>query len=213
MKIIMPAVAFALLVVASSAFAAVIYPGESAFLGAISPGFYLEEFSGWTVGAPIPDVTGPITDVNFGPGNGYAWHAHSLNGSLFSNTGALSTALADEASLLITFTGLPVTAMGGIFTFTDSYEQVLEGNFTLTLNDGTLISQEGSHFIGFTSTEPLTSMIFTTNGTGDLAWPQLDHFYIGAALPPSSVPEPTTFILLAAGIGGLALLKTRRRSR
>ncbi len=213
MKMILLVVAVTLLAVAPSAFATATYTDEAAFLGKIAPVFYLEDFSGWTPGNPIPNQTGPITDADFGPNYGYSWHAHTSEGSLYSNTSALSTAFSDDSSIMITFTGAPITAVGGIFSFTNPNEDVANYDITVALNDGTAIVANGSSFIGFTSDVPLTSILFTTANTPELDWPQLDHFYVGSASttsPVSSVPEPSTFVLLAAGISGLALLRTRK---
>jgi PEP-CTERM motif len=213
MKMILLVVAVLFLAVVPSAFATATYTDETAFLTSIAPVFYLEDFSGWSSGNPIPNQTGPITDADFGPNYGYSWHAHTPEGSLFSNSSALSTGFADDTSIMITFTGAPVTAVGGIFSFTDPGENISNYAITVALNDGTTVVANGSSFIGFTSNVPLTSLLFTTASTPELDWPQLDHLYLGTAsstTPPTTVPEPSTFALLAAGLGGMALLRKRR---
>lgn len=63
-------------------------------------------------------------------------------------------------------------------------------------------------FAGYTSAVPITSITFTSSGgTGGSNWAQLDHFYVGAA-----VPEPCTMALLTLGVAGAvgAAIKRRR---
>ncbi len=125
-----------------------------------------------------------------------------------TGNGALSTNNPFDL-LSLTFTGNPVTAVGGIFFPTDSAGRPANGTVTVTLNDGSTstIINDPNAFLGFTTTNPIASLqIFTT---GSVTWPSVDHLYVGTVAP---APEPATItilgsICLAAG----ALCCMRRR--
>ena len=181
--------------------ATVTYTDEAAFVSHISPDYYLEDFSTYTYGNPL-DGSGTTADFSSG---GFAYTASASNG-LWSNESALATSLATD-SLRITFSGRPVTAIGGIVAATDiSGNLILGATVVVQTNDGTSITiptPEGGGFAGFISATPITSVTFTSNDSADGLWPQLDHFYAAA------VPEPGV-ILLGAAASGLLLMRKRR---
>jgi hypothetical protein len=189
-----------ILALASTAFAATQYDDEPSFLANLASPYYLEDFVGWSYGDPLD---GSQTDYDFGPVEGYSWHAYATNG-LWSNLGALSTNNSGDP-LVITFTGLAVTALGGNFTATDISGNVIPGTVLIDLSDGThteLINPTASTFTGYTSAVPITSVtIDSLDDDGINRWPQLDHFYVG-----SMIPEPASLVLL-----GLGTLLLRRR--
>jgi len=62
-------------------------------------------------------------------------------------------------------------------------------------------------FFGYTTDGPaFTSLTLTASQTGGNHWPTADNFYVGA----SSVPEPSSALLLLCGGGLLAFLRRRR---
>jgi len=180
-----------------------VYTDETTFTGVLQAGYYLEEFSS----VPMGQINGTL---NFGPVNGFADTASSSSNLLYgtpANGGSLSTEY-DTDTLTITFTGVPVEAVGGLFFGTDFYP----GNFVsgatvrVTLSDGTVEEYSGisinDTFRGFVSSSAISSMSIKTSGqTGSGPYPTVDHLYVG-------VPEPATIALL--GLGTLSLLRRKR---
>jgi hypothetical protein len=178
------------------------FTNEAAFVAALNGPFYLEEFAGWTFGNPL---NGSQTTWSAPGGNGYGWDASAVGG-LWSNVDALSTNSAEQP-ITFTFTGLPVTAFGGILANTDINGNTIPGDVTLALSNGATqtvsLPNGGSTFLGYISGVTLTSAtISSVSGASD--WIQGDHIYTGSA-----VPEPGTMIAL--GLGAAALAARRRR--
>ena len=180
------------------------FTDESSFLGQILPGYYLEDFVGYNYGSPLNETN---KDFTFGPVYGFSWKVEAPLG-LFSTPGALST-FDGKDKLFITFLGLPVTAVGGIFASTDIDANVIDANVTVILNDGTSATITGIGFLGFTSAMPIVYV--TVDGIGDLNWPQMDHFYVGA-MAGVKVPEPSIVLLLGSGLVGL-LVGLKKKAR
>jgi hypothetical protein len=197
----------ALLAAASTAFGTTIFTNEAEFLGVIQPGYYVEDFTGWTYGDPYGSII-QTPELDFGPVNGWEWHVETDPGTsgLWSNDSALSTASAVD-DLLITFpSGPPVTAVAGIFASTDYGGGVIPYDVTVTLGDGTSHTMIGQDFVGFTSPgAPIASVRVAAPDDQATAWPEVDHFYVGSSV----IPEPATLSLL--GLGLLAVARRRRR--
>ena len=205
------AAALAVVALASSASAAgTFYTTEASFTLALNPVFYLEDFSSFTFGSPLngsqPTYVAPGA-------NGYGWTASAaLN--LYSNNSALSTNSANDP-LTITFSGLTVTAFGGIFSNTDISGDFITGTITITTSDpwrrpqSFVVPTSPGSFIGYTSAVPIASVTMSATSAATNNWVQVDHFYTGAA-----IPEPGTMALLTLGVVGLAgaAIKRRRRS-
>jgi len=214
--------AIMLLAQASMASGATVYTDETAFLTHLNPAYFLEEFSGYTYDehGSFP-LDGTQMSENYGSVNGYSWTASTVPSDLvsppiglFSLPGALSTYAAEDL-LKITFTGKPVTALGGIFASTDINGDVVQQTVTINLSDNTPVSFTGSGFRGFTSDLAIT---YLTIDAVDLDpnnpyWPKLDHLYVGSAVPEpaavKAVPTPAAAWLLASGLLGLFSLKRR----
>jgi len=198
--------AVAALALAASSAMATFYSTEASFTAAIQPVRYVEDFSNFTFGNPLNGTQ--LTWAAPG-GNGYGWTASAAQG-LYSNISSLSTNVAFDP-LTITFSGNPVTAVGGNITNTDITGAIIPGTINITLTDGTVTSvtnQTSGSFWGYTSNTgvPIASASFVTAGTTN-GWPQIDHFYAAQR----NVPEPATLGMAAMGFGALAA--RRRRSR
>jgi hypothetical protein len=200
MKKYLAIIAFA--AVSPSAFAQ-FFTNEAAFVAALNGPFYKEQFTGWTFGNPL---NGSQLTWSAPGGNGYGWDAAAASG-LWSNIDALSTSSADEP-ITFTFTGLPVTAFGGVLSNTDIAGNNITGDVTLSLSNGATqtvsLPNGGSTFLGYISPVTLTgASIVAVNATA-FDWVQGDDIYTGSA-----VPEPGTMIAL--GLGAAALAARRRR--
>ena len=203
-----------MVLLSTSAFAATTtYTSEAEFLGHIYP-YYLEDFSSYTYGNPFGGFF-PPTDADFGPVNGYSWHAYAPSG-LWSNDSALSTNLEEAITITFGNSTSPVTAVGGIFSSTELYGVIIPYNVTVALSDGTSIIINTTGFEGFISDAQITSMTVTPdNDNGSVQnWPQIDHFYVGGegTPPPFQTPEPASLLLLGLGLIGVAGIRRKLTS-
>jgi len=196
--------AFAAIAMAASPALAAVYTTEASFVAAIQANPYIENFSNHTFGAPL---NGTQTTWAAPGGNGYGFTA-AAPGGLYSNSSSISTNLAFDP-LTFTFSGNPVTAIGGNITNTNISGAVITGNVDILLSNGntfTVVNQTLSSFWGWTSdtNTPIVSVTFDTQTSATNGWPQVDHFYSAAAV----VPEPASMGVSAIGLG---LLAARRR--
>jgi hypothetical protein len=211
-----PLVAIAMLAGSSvSARADIIYTNQASFLANVQPGFYLETFD--TEGFPN---FGSIPTPTVFSQNGFTYSANTPgpNGlfTLFEPPGGPSIALSTtdpDVPIVISFTSGNVTAVGGTFFLADTTGNIINGNVTVTLDDGTsvtLANQDVSSFLGITTSSPISSLTFdVSNGPqpGN-EFVTMDNFYVGSA-----VPEPSTLALAGVGlatVGGWYLLRRQR---
>jgi len=185
---------------ASAAGAAVIYEDEAGFQANIQAGYYLEDFNGYVYGG----YTEYTLDLSQ---NGWAYTISAEGGAnsyLWSGDGNMSTESALDW-LRVDFTGDPVTAVGGWFFAGDIDGYYIPGPMVIDLSDGTHYEFDpanGQDFRGFTTDTPISWMTIEAPDGAGVAWPTMDHFYVGSA-----VPGPGALALL--GLAGLAA--TRRR--
>jgi hypothetical protein len=178
------------------------FTDESEFLAAIDPVFYLEDFNDFQYGVQLD---GSQTSWAAPGANGYGWDASAAQG-LWSNDGSISTAVAED-TLGVTFTGNPVSGVGGIFFATDiSGSIVLNSEITVRLSNGEShsIISDGFEFLGWTGVAPISGMEMNV-ALGSATWASIDHFYVG-----NGVPEPTGWLVLGIGLACLAALRMRR---
>jgi len=188
----------AVLALAGAANAAV-FTSQAAFLPNLAPGFYLENFNTVPNGA-----SGPL---NFS-GNGFAYTVGTQIGAisgLFNDSGRISTDNATD-QIVVTFTGAPVTAVGGNFWGTDINFNPVATTVTVALSNGdfeSFNSTSSADFRGFTSAIPITSLtIDALDPVGGFAWATMDNLYVGV-----EIPAPGSMALMGLG----ALVAGRRR--
>jgi hypothetical protein len=201
----------ALLGIASFANAQTItYNNQATFLANVVPGYYLENFNSLSNGTFYPNP------LNFS-GNGFAFTVSATNG-LYGAAGnggsALSTNTATDP-ITFTFTGAPVTAIGGNFFGSDINGNFSAANINITLSNGfttTLTTPSLTAFSGFTvsSGSISTLTVSSVQPQSGFLWPTVDNLIIGTST--AAVPAPSSFasLLAGAGMGGIML---RRRKR
>lgn len=154
----------------------IVYTTLAEFLGVLEPGYYFNDFASLDWGT-INEPSYP-----FGPVNGYGYTVAAASG-VFSIPGAVSTNSAYD-SLTITFSGLPVFAVGGDFFGTDFDGVAIPSTVTVTLADGTTVDiTYPARFIGFSSQAAIASLTVSTANTGVSTWVTVDNFYVGSANP------------------------------
>jgi hypothetical protein len=148
-----------------------VYTNLADFLAILNPGYYFDDFAWVDWGDPY------APSYDFGPVNGYSYTVSSA-GEIFGIPGAISTNTPNEP-MIIVFTGLPVTAVGGDFFCTD-FDGAPESVSTIVaLADGTTVTLDWpTVFVGFSSTVPITSLVIDTDATAAV-WVTLDNFYVG----------------------------------
>jgi hypothetical protein len=150
-----------------------IYTDRDLFLANVAAGFYEEDFL-----SVAPGDGGP--SMNFS-GNGFAYTISAAQ-NLYNGDGFISTNnFADP--LVITFTGAPVTAIGGNFWPTDIDFNPLGTDISITLSDGTvetLTSSGSTDFRGFVTKAPITSISIDASDDIQNAWATLDNIIVGS---------------------------------
>ncbi len=198
------ALAAALVLIVPLAVAGTVYSDQATFVSLLSPGYYLENYSGLAAG------THPST-INFSQG-AFSYTASASQGLWVNSAGgnALSTNNAGDP-ILFTFTSGNVTAVGGYFFPTDIGENLISGTIALALSDGTtatLVNPGRSSFFGFTTSSAyITSLSVDAPDGSGYAWPTVDDLYVGV----NAVPEPSSAALLGACLLLLGWTRWRRR--
>jgi hypothetical protein len=180
-----------------------LYTSSAAFLSQLASGAYTEEFS-----------TDPGGDPALFSNAGFAY-AVSAQGGLYFSGNFVGTNL-DDNSLLVTFTGADVTAIGGLFYATNVDNVFLNIALTLGLSNGTSATftptTPETAFFGFTT--DVSILTLTINGAGLDTFVGIDRLIVGsvaATTPPSTgeVPEPASLGIMGLGLGALAFARRR----
>jgi hypothetical protein len=128
------------------------------------------------------------------------------NGTCTTNSDVYLSTNAASDSIVITFTGSPVTDIGGDFFPTGAAGGLDPGNSVeVTLSDGTVIvvtagTDPSQSFVGFEAPEgeSFTSLTVAIDPPQGGVYATVNNLYVD-----SPAPEPGTIILLTAGLGAL----------
>lgn len=220
---------------AASAAQVTVYQNATAFVSALEPDYYLENFDTAPIGQQFQiDSNGnPVVDANGNNisipmdfnANGYQYSVDVPGDFIYitndpNNTvnQALST-YGTGFNIVFTFgIGSGISAVGGNFFPTDASGGFSSGTFTVTLADGTqqtLTDPAGTDFLGFVSDSEIVSLTVNPtacpppNDDGALnpCYATVDNFYAG------SVPEPQSVFLLLGGLTAVVLLHRRNIHR
>jgi len=156
-----------------------VYDNRDDFLAATAPGFYENGFD---------DAQGQSGALSYSdPASGIAYTVGSSSPTgLWNGNGFISPNSSGD-QIVVTFTGTPVTAIGGNFWTGDSLINPYPGfNVVISLSDGTietLVSTGPTDFRGFTSPAPITSISIDApgvSGGGDNVWSAMDNLIVGS---------------------------------
>jgi len=200
-RIVISLAACILTVFAAPVSAAMIFTSSGPFLSSVQPGAFLNTFAGGNAGAAAIANGDPSLDFS---GSGFAYSVTAETSGLYWDGVTIGNWAAPDP-VVFTFTGNPVTAIGGNFFLTD----ILGGfqnnvDVTIQLSDGTtetFNAASTSAYRGFIFTVPITSMTLPPT----VRFHNVDNLTVGTA-----VPEPTTIGLIATA-GAIALVARRRR--
>lgn len=214
---VLATVALSLVCVASQA-ALTFFDSQSSFLAAVSaPGTdtYDDLPQSMLLPSTLDRTAGAYSYTATGVFNGVQSH-------LFGAGVGTDTWLSlDEsaATLVLSAFAASVRGVGGFF-FTNSNDgaflpgqtmtvvaQDTSGSVTRTLSNPTT-----GTFLGFVATLPLVSLTVAAADVPDTdVWPTLNNLTLAAAAPIPAVPEPSTYALLALGLGAVGFIVWRRR--
>jgi hypothetical protein len=182
------------------------YTSESAFVAALSAGYYLENFSSQTAFA------GPLSSLSFSGGAPTVSYNVTANpaGLFINNDSGLNAVgnynTADD--VVVTFTSPNVYAAGAEFYLNNLAGANQNGSITINFSGGGTGSAPSSAtgpygFFGIISTTPITSMTVVHDANYFL---NVANLYSGA----TPVPEPATGLMLLMGVAGLACARWRK---
>jgi len=179
------------------------------------------------LGDQPPPIVGPIVGINYGAPGAWSSHLDGFNGGtpnapvlLFTGvgiavvTGAISGQNPQDYYSFDWF--------GGDFSVTATMTNITDQNAAYQLSEGSLGSCTDTSSTALNSTDSFSGTIVVHNlapgqycvglATADLADPNFTLNF-NTPLTDAPVPEPASFVLLAVGLGALALTQRRRAVR
>lgn len=182
------------------------YDSQAAFLSAVS--------------SPGVDGFDKLSTVDFtnlpyaGQAGGFSYVATSTE-FFGAGTPANPSLSTNQPTDSITFGGFSggASAIGGLFYGTDVNGVLASGTVTLFATDisgatftRTVTGTDTMAFIGLTSDTALASLVVSTAQPVDgPLWPTIDNLTLAVA----AVPEPGTWLLMAIGLAGMAIMRRR----
>ena len=149
-----------------------VYTDRATFLQNTQPGYFENAFA--------DAVDGPSPPLSYTSGS-FAYTVSASAGQLYNAPGLISTDAAADA-IVVTFTGGPVTAIGGNFWATDITVAPTGTDVTITLSDGTIetfTSTGPTDFRGFVTLVPITSITIDAPDVPVAAWATMDNLITG----------------------------------
>jgi hypothetical protein len=192
-----------------------VYTNLADYLAAVSlPG--TDTFNDLNVtGFPVPALNRTTNGAT-----PYVYSVTALNEAFVVGTDADEWLSTNDALDALTFdlSASGVAGIGGFFFGTGLAGDFLPGaGIQLTATNAvgatviTLFPSATSTFRGFVSENGnVTSLAVLSIQNGDVVFPTVNDLVLGSA--PASVPEPSSFALIAAGALGLAVASRRRRT-
>ncbi len=198
----------AIAVASAAAHAATVYDDSAEFVSVLDAGYYLNDFSNLQAWA-VHSVDGSY--------NGFSYTITASEGSSPSHGDGFFSLDHALRSIVITFTGDPVNAIGGNMWATDINLNAIPSTVSVELSDGTMLSfdtDSETDFRGFTSNYAITTMTISsipTNGD-DYSWASLDNLIVGTSGTIAVVPLPTAAwagLSLMGVMGGVRAIRRR----
>lgn len=207
---LLPYFAVGMFAVQSTAHAATtVYTNYAGFIAALTS-FSVESFDSIpklsSLTNPYSLTTGPYSYSVTAPGGLYS--AGNLSDAWMSTN-------VTTDPIIFSFPSADIYAVGGYFFDSDVSGAFQAGNITIQTNDLTSQTVTGAtttSFVGFISSNPITTMSVTADQTGGSIWPTANDLVLGVPAAASPVPEPASAMVnLILGGTGIGLTLRRRR--
>jgi|GEM_PF-2754095 len=195
--------------------------GSSSFTAAADVGVaYSGEYQNLPTGSGTY-YSGVNTDNPLFSSNAWGFNT-TTGGSQFIGLAPVGTIGRGDviASIIFSF-ATPINAFGGYFTGLEDSPDITTLNYVTSggsysleiMKPPAVWDDQGMRFFGIIDTDPITQITLTEFAPGGATkndwWGLDDVRYASSTAGPAAVPEPSTFILLGAGLAGVAFLRRR----
>lgn len=193
------------------------FTDSASFMSNVAPDYYLENF------AALSDTESSYSGAQtFNNSLTYSFgltviQSDTSVGTLYTKSdgsGGFVVSTFNDDDVMVLTLGSNITAIGGNFFSTDydfnadpgaEITITLDTGEFITLTSGTDISSD-EPFGGFISSDPISSITVSSSGSGH--YPTLAKIVVG-----TSVPEPSTWVMLMLGAGSLGYFRFRGARR